>query len=418
MIQSEFEPGYEAFDRERFVEQPLSKTQGRGEFARDRARVLHSSSFRKLSAKTQVLSPSSKAFARTRLTHSLEVAQVGRELAVALGVNPDLVDTACLAHDIGHPPFGHNGESALNLWAADIGGFEGNAQTFRILTRLETKILDENSISRGLNLTRAALDASTKYPWQLKDAAKFGNQVKFGVYEDDQEVFEWMRLSAPEGVKCIEAQIMDLADDVAYSIHDFEDAIVEGLIDPKLLNDPAAEPSLIEEIGKWEGGNLTQSQLEQALSNLRSNENWLLSFDQTPKDLAKLKNLTSDLIGSFVMRTIQAVRASSAQPNIARYKASLIVPSEVRSEIAVLKGLVASQVMTTDERQPYYESQRELLIELANALLNGSGKHLDPVAKAAWDAAKDEAQKRRAVVDAVASLTDPAAIALHAELRA
>lgn len=418
MIQSEFEPGYEAFDRERFVEQPLSKTQGRGEFARDRARVLHSSSFRKLSAKTQVLSPSSKAFARTRLTHSLEVAQVGRELAVALGVNPDLVDTACLAHDIGHPPFGHNGESALNLWAADIGGFEGNAQTFRILTRLETKILDENSISRGLNLTRAALDASTKYPWRLKDAAKFGNQVKFGVYADDQEVFDWMRLSAPEGVKCIEAQIMDLADDVAYSIHDFEDAIVEGLIDPKLLNDPAAEASLIEEIGKWEGGNLTQSQLEQALSNLRSNENWLLSFSQTPKDLAKLKNLTSDLIGSFVMRTIQAVRASSAQPNIARYKASLIVPSEVRSEIAVLKGLVASQVMTTDERQPYYESQRELLIELANALLNGSGKHLDPVAKAAWDAAKDEAQERRAVVDAVASLTDPAAIALHAELRA
>lgn len=417
-MRSEFEPGYEAFDRERFVEQPLSKTQGRGEFARDRARVLHSSSFRRLSAKTQVLSPSSKAFARTRLTHSLEVAQVGRELAVALGVNPDLVDTACLAHDIGHPPFGHNGESALNLWAADIGGFEGNAQTFRILTRLETKILDENSISRGLNLTRAALDASTKYPWRLKDAAKFGNHVKFGVYEDDQEVFEWMRLSAPEGVKCIEAQIMDLADDVAYSIHDFEDAIVEGLIDPKLLNDPAAEPSLIEEIGKWEGGNLTQSQLEQALSNLRSNENWLLSFDQTPKDLAKLKNLTSDLIGSFVMRTIQAVRASSTQPNIARYKASLIVPSEVRSEIAVLKGLVASQVMTTDERQPYYESQRELLIELANELLSSSGKHLDPVAKAAWDAAKDEAQKHRAVVDAVASLTDPAAIALHSELRA
>ncbi len=418
MTQSEFELGYEAFDRERFVEQPLSKTQGRGEFARDRARVLHSSSFRKLSAKTQVLSPSSKAFARTRLTHSLEVAQVGRELAVALGVNPDLVDTACLAHDMGHPPFGHNGESALNLWAADIGGFEGNAQTFRILTRLETKIIDQNSISRGLNLTRAALDASTKYPWRLKDSAKFGNHVKFGVYEDDHEVFEWMRLSAPEGVKCIEAQIMDLADDVAYSIHDFEDAIVEGLIDPKLLNDPAAEPSLIEEIGKWEGGNLSKTELEQALSNLRSNENWLFSFSQTTKDLSKLKNLTSDLIGSFVMRTIRAVKDSTSHASIARYKASLIVPSQVRSEIAVLKGLVASQVMTTDERQPYYESQRELLIELANALLGGAGKRLDPVARAAWDAATDEAQQRRAVVDSVASLTDPAAIALHAELRA
>jgi len=199
MSNPDFEVGHSDFDRERFVSQPLSATPGRGEFARDRARVLHSSSFRRLSAKTQVLSPSSKAFARTRLTHSLEVAQVGRELATALGTNPDLVDTACLAHDIGHPPFGHNGESALNLWAADIGGFEGNAQTFRILSRLETKIIDSSGTSRGLNLSRASLDAATKYPWQLAEAAKFGNQVKFGVYADDLEVLQWMRISAPAG---------------------------------------------------------------------------------------------------------------------------------------------------------------------------------------------------------------------------
>lgn len=411
------EVGYSEFDADRFVAQPLSSTPGRGEFARDRARILHSSSFRRLSSKTQVLSPSSKAFARTRLTHSLEVAQVGRDLATALGTNPDLVDTACLAHDIGHPPFGHNGESALNLWAADIGGFEGNAQTFRILSRLETKILDNSGISRGLNLTRASLDAATKYPWLLADAGKFGSQVKFGVYSDDLEVFEWMRTGAPAGRKCVEAQIMDFADDVAYSIHDFEDAIVEGLIDPQILNDESAELQLLEEIGKWASGELSQDELRSGLVNLRANANWLTSFSQTPQDLATLKNLTSDLIGSFVKRTIEAVFAGG-HSSVTRFQASLVVPRDVRSEIAVLKGVVASQVMTNDERQPYYESQRQLLMELADTLLSTNGKHLDPVSKAAWLAAKDEQEQRRAVVDAVASLTDPAAIALHAELRA
>jgi dGTPase len=317
-MQGNPESGYSDFDRERFVSQPLSLTQGRGEFARDRARILHASSFRRLSAKTQVLSPGSKAFARTRLTHSLEVAQVGRELATALGINPDLVDTACLAHDIGHPPFGHNGESALNLWAAEIGGFEGNAQTFRILSRLETKILDSAGRSRGLNLTRASLDAATKYPWRLTDATKFGNQVKFGVYEDDIEVFSWMRTGAPAGVKCIEAQVMDFADDVAYSIHDFEDAIVEELISPIALNDPLAQTGLLEDIEKWAGGVLTQTQLEQGLKNLRANPYWLTSFSQTPADLAKLKNLTSDLIGSFVMRTIEAVLPTGGDQSITR----------------------------------------------------------------------------------------------------
>jgi dGTPase len=412
------ERGYNDFDRERFVAQPLSLTQGRGEFARDRARVLHASSLRRLSAKTQVLSPSSKAFARTRLTHSLEVAQVGRELATALGANPDLVDTACLAHDIGHPPFGHNGESALNLWAAEIGGFEGNAQTFRILTRLETKIIDEHGISRGLNLTRASLDASTKYPWQLKDAERFGNPAKFGVYEDDFEVFNWMRLGAPDGVKCIEAQVMDFADDVAYSIHDFEDAIVEGLINPETLDGISANPALLDEIGKWAGGALGGVDLEQGLTNLQANQYWSTKSPQTPAALAKLKNLTSDLIGSFVLRTIDAVFASGSHESITRYQTNLVVPKEVQSEIAVLKGLVASQIMTNDERQPYYESQRELLIELADILLAANGEHLDPVSKAAWDGARTETEQRRVIVDAVASLTDPAAISLHAELRA
>ena len=414
----EFPTGYQDRDRERFVKQRPSTTLRRGEFAKDRARVLHSAAFRKLSSKTQVLSPSSKAFARTRLTHSLEVAQVGRELATALGVDPDLVDMACLAHDLGHPPFGHNGESALNLWAADIGGFEGNAQTFRILTRLETKIFDNAGVSRGLNLTRASLDAATKYPWQLSEAKAYGNEVKFGVYEDDREVFNWMREGAPAGVKCVEAQIMDFADDVAYSIHDFEDSVVEGLLDSKVINDLGSKEQLLEEVSKWAGGMHSAAELEEAFSALRKNEYWLSDFDSSAKSLAKLKNLTSDLIGSFVSRTIEAVMVHSDRKAITRYGGSIIVPMEVRSEIAVLKGLVASQVMTLGERQPFYDNQRQLLIELAEELLSRGESALDPLSQEAFRNAQNPTARKRVVVDAVASLTDPAAVDLHQQLRA
>ena len=417
-MKDSMESGYQDRDRERFVKQPRSASLNRGEFARDRARVLHSAAFRKLSSKTQVLSPTSNAFARTRLTHSLEVAQVGRELATALGVSPDLVDMACLAHDLGHPPFGHNGESALNLWAADIGGFEGNAQTFRILTRLETKIFDTAGVSRGLNLTRASLDAATKYPWELSQASVYGNQVKFGVYKDDKEVFSWMREGSPAGVKCVEAQIMDFADDVAYSIHDFEDAIVEGLLDPRLINSVQSKEQLLEEVSKWAGGMHSAAELDEAFTALRENFYWLADFDSSAKALAQLKNLTSDLIGSFVSRTIDAVLANSASKTISRYGAAIIVPIAVRSEIAVLKGLVASQVMTLSERQPFYDNQRQLLIELADELLSRGESALDPLSQEAYRATKDEAARKRVVVDAVASLTDPAAVALHQQLRA
>ena len=410
------EPDYEDVDRERFVAQPRSQMPARGEFSRDRARVLHSAAFRKLSAKTQVLSPTSGDFARTRLTHSLEVAQVGRELANALGVNPDLVDMACLAHDLGHPPFGHNGESALNFWAADIGGFEGNAQTFRILTRLETKIYDEDENSRGLNLTRASLDAATKYPWPLSRASEFGNTSKFGVYEDDLEVFNWMRQVAPEGAKCVEAQIMDFADDVAYSVHDFEDAIVEGFIDPGLLSDPLAHEALIEEIGKWSEGLLAKVQLEEALNHLKQSDYWLYSFDGSPRQLAQLKNLASDLIGSFVSRTTDSILENASKSKLTRYRAGVIVPSKVKSEIAVLKGIVAFSIMTHGERQPYYERQRELLIELAEILLATGDENLDSISREAWSRASSERAKRRVIVDQIASLTDPGAISLHARL--
>jgi len=409
-VAAELPPGYGARDTERWL--PETHANPRSDFARDRGRLLHSSALRRLAQKTQVLSPTQGLdFARNRLTHSLEVAQVGRELATNLGLDPDVVDTACLAHDLGHPPFGHNGERALSTWADDIGGFEGNAQTLRLLTRLEPKVFADDGTPYGLNLTRASLDASTKYPWpQSQGVADPSGRSKFGFYDDDEPVFAWLRAGAPDRVPCIEAQVMDLSDDIAYSVHDFEDAIVNGYLDVPALSARADHDALVDSMFEWIGGEIDHDGLIAAFDRLDRLDYWIDTWDGSRRDMARLKNLTSQLIGRFAGRAVRATREAHPSGSLARFGADVVVPFDTQAEIAVLKGIVAANVMSTNARKPIYARQRGILTELADHLWSHPDQ-LDLGFAEDWAGAPTDAARKRVVVDQVASLTDVSAMA-------
>jgi len=392
------------------------KSKARTPFERDRARLVHSAALRRLGAKTQVLGPSSDDFIRTRLTHTLEVAQVGRELGKQLGCDPDIVDTACLAHDLGHPPFGHNGERALAAVAKDIGGFEGNAQTLRLLTRLEPKVFTDDGEAVGLNLTRASLDASVKYPWRLWDGPQGRLSHKFGVYPDDLPVFEWLREGAPEGTKCLEAQVMDLADDISYSVHDVEDAIVGGKVDLSLTRDDDERSRVIDALTTWYGTKFTEDELDAAISRLDAADLWLHDFDGSRRSLAQLKNATSQLIGRFCKAAHRSTRAEYGDGPLTRYGASLVVPDDTVAEILVLKGVAVAYVMAPRESEPLYQAQRQLLTSLVEVLLERAPTALEPSFAADWREAPDDAARLRVVVDQVASLTDVSASKWYARL--
>ncbi len=399
---------YSDFDRERFLDEP-AKRKGRTEFARDRARIIHSFALRRLAAKTQVAVPWASDFPRTRLSHSLECAQVGRELGAALGADPDLMESACLAHDLGHPPFGHNGEQALAKIAEGVGGFEGNAQSFRLLTRIEAKTVDGDGISVGLNLTRATLDAATKYPW-----SSLSNPKKFGVYEDDQEIFDWVRKDAPEGKTCIEAQIMDWSDDVAYSVHDLEDALVTGQID---INDLESDlPSLYQTAVNDYISDLTKEEAQQALDSLRNLSCWPKEFDRSHRHLAQLKDLTSQLIGRFALAAERETRAHYGDGDLVRYSANLLVPRAQRAEVALLKSMAGFYIIRAEKSQERYAKQQQLIAELVTVVRQKAPESLESFFLQEWQRAGSEREKLRVVIDQVASLTDVGAYALHEKL--
>lgn len=398
---------YSEQDFARFVVE-APKRPARTAFERDRARVLQSSALRRLAAKTQVVVAGVADFPRTRLTHTLEVAQISREMGAALGADPDLTDLAGLAHDLGHPPFGHNGEDALNAMAHAIGGFEGNAQSFRVLTRLEAKVTDAEDHSVGLNLTRASLDSVLKYPWPRRDG-----EGKFNVYAEDIDLFDWVRLNAPVDARCFEAQVMDWSDDVAYSVHDVEDGVHAGHIQLASMESSVERQAVCLLAHEWYAQWTDVEELLLALDRILALPFWPSGFDGSPSSQVALKSMTSEFIGRFVRAAMTATRARSGEEPLHRYDADLVVPHEQRCEVAVLKALANLFVFQRRDADAIYQQQREVISDLVTALNDRGGSALDPMFAPSWAAAGSDDQRLRVVVDQVACLTDRSVLEWH-----
>ncbi|MBV7281756.1 MULTISPECIES: deoxyguanosinetriphosphate triphosphohydrolase [unclassified Corynebacterium] len=399
---------YSASDYERRLSEAAKSAQlpgaapdERSDFSRDRARVLHSAALRRLADKTQVVGPRDGDTPRTRLTHSLEVAQIARGIGSGLGLDPDLCELAGLCHDIGHPPYGHNGEVALNTVAQDAGGFEGNAQTLRIITRLEPKVLDAAGNSYGLNLSRAAIDASCKYPWTASEGRR-----KYGAYDEDREILRWARAGVSGQKKCMEAQVMDFSDDVAYSVHDVEDGILSGRIRLGVLWDLVELAALAQQGAHAFGG--SPEELIDAADRLRqlSCVAQAADFDGSLRALTGLKAMTSQLVGRYVGAAISATLNAHDGAPLGRHHGELVVSAEVAAEVRMLKTIAVLYVMEEDQHQRRQTRQRNLIYRVYDYLHLSAPGSLDPMFAAWYTQAENEQQRQRVLVDQIASMTE------------
>ena len=412
---------YYRHDRERLTAEKRAPTEERGDFERDRSRIIHSAAFRRLQGKTQVFTVGEGDFFRTRLTHSLEVAQIGKGLALRLGADTDLVEAICLVHDIGHPPFGHAGEDELKKLMACYGGFEANAQNIRILTKLEKK-----SSYEGLNLTRAVIDGQLKYRKAYpEDRCKF-------IYEDDVELMDWAGEEACAVVgasnrqqRPFECEIMDWADDIAYAVHDLEDSIHSGHIDAASFHDKFVIDEVVEVVAKEfkdcsvDAPSVCNAFIYNYLPTQNPDFGRLTHTINHRDRKANRKTLTSALINRYIVSTSRKKRSDVSEGPVSwRYCYSMHVPIEYRVEVFLLKELVMRLVIRSPQVRTLEEKSRHIVRNLFEKLIQAKDvEHLLPNDwKEHLPSKYTERDKARVVSDYISGMTDQYAEKTYARL--
>ena len=398
----------------------------REEYERDRARVIHSSAFRRLQAKTQILGVLEGDFHRTRLTHSMEVAQIGRGLVLNLQKRfPELndllprleqIETTGLAHDLGHPPFGHGGETALNCAMADYGGFEGNGQTLRILTRLES-----HTPENGLDLTRRTLLGVLKYPAPYSNLCSTSppgttdKSVDLNFQhtweppkcflDTEQEVFNWIiaPLSNSDQVrfceythptrhshgrsvhKALDTSLMNLADDIAYGIHDFEDGIVLRLLTPEHWQEVAQQLDQ-----KWAEKN-----------DLLKIETKL--FTRTDNSGYSRRQAVGALVHALISSAELKLNEEFEEPLLGW---NVVLPEEPQRFLKGLKEMVSRHVIQLNTVQAATFKGRKIVLSLFDALSAEPEMLLPSSFQLLWKEAKSDLQQKRIICDFIAGMTD------------
>lgn len=400
-------------------------------FRRDYARVIHSSSFRRLQSKTQIFPSFENDFFRNRLTHSLEVAQIAKSIAVKLNhehdlnLDYDLIETAALCHDIGHPPFGHNGEVALNIKMQQYGGFESNAQTLRLISHTAKKDIDQKQ-SFGLNLTYRTLAATIKYDNQIP---AISNKVTKGYYQEEanlvsnikEKLLKNYEKVGPNNFKTIECYIMDVADDIAYSTYDVEDALKGGFIDP--LSMASIDDKLITKIlgAVPTELNISAQDIKNILKNIFVDK---IDFDgdcrdiyQASKNIASNSLLRTKLTSKLVDSCIQNIKIDLNDK--APVLSKVYLSDEISKQVEVLKKYILFKVIKSPKLNVLRYRGREIISEIFDILIESTPSEslLPDDIGAIFYSAETQQRKARIISDYISSMTDRYIIELYNQFK-